>query len=416
MLVSIPRYFLKLNMYSLRALFNRADTGALAAGDLETQAAGSVTDGALTVVDTSTGTVEVLGNALKITGTPTIYQTGAVITTALPNTIGSMVKFKLTPGTGSYINITLSPSTSFNTSGNIMDINFWTDGKIYLDGWHILGSYTNATYEMAFVRGGFDVNGVPYKAGDVKADFGYGTGVYFKGGTYTTWTLLWSRSTGNIATYLQLVHRNTVPVTYDDLVIPDADLSSVLQPTVLDTFTDANGTALTAHTSDVGASAWAFYDGTADIQGNHANVVSLTSGQFAAAKDSGLSDCIAEAITVLAANNQGVIVRATDASNYILIYNTINNFYIYTQVAGTFTLRASISQTKAANDKISVVCSGNDITAYMNGGYRITYNTTFNNTATKHGLYMAKVGDQMDNFSVHPRTSTTQYDDTFSLY
>src|SRR5262249_37641030 len=84
-----------------------------------------------------------------------------------------------------------------------------------------------------------------------------------------------------------------------------------------DTFIDANGTNLTAHTMDTG-SGWTVHAGSAQIQNNELDVVTLGPShgidEFLASANAGQANVIASA-RLAAGTTLGVTARMSDADN-----------------------------------------------------------------------------------------------------
>jgi len=401
--------------YTLRALFNRADTGVLAAGDLEVQAPGSVQDGSIVIDDTSTGTVEVMGNELKVVGPNAWDTTGFHSATPVPRVIGNVIGMDLR------YNLTNKQAiiTVNNSANHLLANNEWYLGqasgsatglvmKIVGGAAIKIADYAAATtYNVRFVLGGYDINGVPYKSGDTKANFTYGVAVFIKGGAFTAYTLLWKTSVGSAANLyagLNALH-STGQYFVDNIVAPVADKSAVLQPVHLDTFTDVNGTNITAHTPDVGGSATVL-SGTLNIQSNQINAVSNTGGE-ASVVYTAPSDGLFEVITKQAIGSDGIRFRSVDVNNTWLARaaGTSGLLELYDRQAGTWTLRASVAITKAIDGKITVITDGPTITAFYNDTQTITFTSALYQTATIAGPYTDFVGNKLDNFAIYNRTA-----------
>lgn len=170
-------------------------------------------------------------------------------------------------------------------------------------------------------------------------------------------------------------------------------LNSFLSPYLLrDTFTDANGTLLTAHAMDVGPG-WTLHEGTCPtIQSNRA---SLAGDVGCVCSDAGRADVVARSTasvgTADANHVIAVVVRCMDGNNFWQAALFGNGFFaIYDRTGGTFTMHASTSLgalTVGVGYTIEVTASGASITATVNGGNQISYGSaTFNQTVTHHGI------------------------------
>ncbi len=141
-----------------------------------------------------------------------------------------------------------------------------------------------------------------------------------------------------------------------------------------DTFTDTDGTLLTAHTMNVG-SGWTKFDVTHvwDIQTNRSRETSVQAGAGIQA-NSGVTDHdVSVTMAVDGANNSGPVSRYVDANNFALL-SRLGVLYIF--VAGTPTNRGSAVVTPAAGDVYRMKWVGSSVTCYKNGVSIITYTLT----------------------------------------
>lgn len=85
----------------------------------------------------------------------------------------------------------------------------------------------------------------------------------------------------------------------------------------------------------------------------------------------------------------GVVVRATDASNYWRLCpdsGNANKWTLQKTVAGTRTNVAAYS-VQGGSDTVRVICSGNSLTVSINGVAQTSVTDSFNNTATLAGIF-----------------------------
>lgn len=181
-----------------------------------------------------------------------------------------------------------------------------------------------------------------------------------------------------------------------------------------DTFTDANGTALTAHTMDLGTG-WIADTGTFQIQSNKATLNSANDGDLTVTQ-SGASDItvavdIVPQSSALWESTPQVVVRYADTNNHWVVHPTSAGtaIQLYEKTGGgAYTLRATafagfIAGTTYA---LKVVCQGPSISAYINNVLAWTYaSATSSQTATKVGLRNGQNGVVItkctwDNFAV----------------
>lgn len=174
--------------------------------------------------------------------------------------------------------------------------------------------------------------------------------------------------------------------------------------TVYDTFTDADSTALTAHTPNKApaGAAWAHVAGAFQITSNRAAWVSNTGGYALAAIESGKADCVVSGIIKRTATGYcGIAFRVVDTQNYLIAsigggqWSVIRRF----QNNAAIVAQTAFSQGNNIDYAVQVTLSGTSIIAVIDG--TTTVNTTYTNltTATKHGLY-AEVASNFDNFQV----------------
>jgi len=281
-------------------------------------------------------------------------------------------------------------------------------------------SYFSSTdFHLAIILGGYDSGGIAWHSGQNKSQYMYGAAFFGKGGGIgdgVSWTLLWRTDQGNASPLYGTFSNYNASGTLDNFRVPDADLSAVLQPLVLDTFTDSDGTSLDAHTPEVGGG-WTEQSGNWETQSNKARTAT-TGGAGIATFDAGVSDMLFDVTVTTPASGTtpgGLVVRYTDDNNYWYVKITPGtdgtDFELIEVNGGTPTTRASADVDWAASTayKIRVIVDGNDYwKVYVDGTEKLSYTTanSFNATATKCGL--KDEGDanfQFDNVAVFARTS-----------
>ena len=184
-----------------------------------------------------------------------------------------------------------------------------------------------------------------------------------------------------------------------------------------DAFTDTNATALTSHTiapTNTPAATWRNETGTKQITSNKAITATIDAdGESFQSVDAGKSDVTIDVDVTTGtdlANLYGgsILFRVTDQNNLWLVSlrSADNTFKILEKNAGTITARASTSFTYATSTTyaVRVVVSGTSITATINGGNTLTYTSSFNQSATRHGIgeFTASVNARpsYDNFKI----------------
>lgn len=174
---------------------------------------------------------------------------------------------------------------------------------------------------------------------------------------------------------------------------------------LVDAFTGTDGFDLVDHTPDIDVvgGGWLTHfssSGTSpapEIQSNKATVTNAGATAVAGIPiDAGQANIIISAkittINLDGAGSNGILLRYTDEDNYIfadLVAGFGGALRIRKVQAGSETSLASASVTVAINTTyyISITLDGDRITA--NGlGVTVSASSTFNNTATKHGLLL----------------------------
>lgn len=169
-----------------------------------------------------------------------------------------------------------------------------------------------------------------------------------------------------------------------------------------DNFNRADTTSGLGTPSD-GGSAWVALSGVWGISSNQA-YESAGGPHSVAVLDSGTADVTVQmTLTAVGGNNAGVVARASDDNNYLLlaIYGG-NTLEIYRRDAGSFvSLLAPVTSAYAAGDVFKLTVNGTSVTAYQNGVSKGTVTSAFNQTATKHGLRSHQsIAHRFDDFSV----------------
>lgn len=410
--------------YLLRALFTADNQGYADEQVLDTEAEG-VQDGQLTVIEND-GTLAIVSNKCAFTAqsTPVWGDLGFYsesITKSLGKTLLSTVNKDATnkiTTSGIFTNAQSLASADweyayyFNVTAGIhaRTLNAETSP--------IVADYSASTdYQFAIVLGGFN-GGLPFYSGQTKTDYKDGAWYLIKGGSFSTWTLLWIIASSNTSTLYGAFSNYSDGGTIDAIKIPDADLSAVQeQITNFSSFTASNGTSLDAITPEVGGS-WTEQTGNQDIQSNQAN----SDGTTVATCSAGISDFLikVQVTTAAASSRLGVIGRFTDTNNYWLVRvkDTDDEIQIFEVNGGVSTKRATTSVTIDASTSydLVVVFDGQDITGFVDGGGKVSYGSaSHNQTETLVGIHGGAASERWDNFMVFPRTDS-DYDTTLDAY
>lgn len=98
----------------------------------------------------------------------------------------------------------------------------------------------------------------------------------------------------------------------------------------------------------------------------------------------------------------GLILRYTDASNFLMVYHDGTSIRLGEVVSGTLTSLASATFTWATGDEKRILCElhGNDIRVSVDNAFQFSHTTTRFNTVTKHGIggRATHVNDRWDDF------------------
>jgi|SRR5215831_13857002 len=179
-----------------------------------------------------------------------------------------------------------------------------------------------------------------------------------------------------------------------------------------DNFNRADTTNNINGPSDAGSS-WSQLSGTWGISSNQAYKSSTGSQEICVLEANAAVVTLQVTLSFLTggATDLGAVVRVSDNSNYILaVYNhATSTVAFYTNIAGSFTQLNSASPVAYAQGDVMVVDAdaGDNLTMKKNGATVLTATSSFNNTATKHGLRMngdpaASIG--WDDFSITDNT------------
>jgi len=171
---------------------------------------------------------------------------------------------------------------------------------------------------------------------------------------------------------------------------------SDVPPVILDTFTDTNGTQLTAHTPDISPSSWVNASIGETPSTNAlitANKAYLSVDNSAAVIESNQSDCVIEVDWTPGAggtDRNSIIFRYQDASNMLFfnIRDPNGDCQVVTFQAGVSTVVSNtlFSWTGGVEYHIAVELSGSSIICKIDGTTVITTSNAFQTTITKHGI------------------------------
>lgn len=91
-------------------------------------------------------------------------------------------------------------------------------------------------------------------------------------------------------------------------------------------------------------------------------------------------------VTLAVLGSAGLTFRFSDTSNLWWVRNNAGTLELTERNGGVQNVRGSAAGL-TAGDTIRVVANGDDIECFRNGVSQFTYNSSFNNTATHHGLF-----------------------------
>ncbi len=177
-----------------------------------------------------------------------------------------------------------------------------------------------------------------------------------------------------------------------------------------DNFTRADSSTGLGNSSGDGT-AWVFStaSGTSwGISSNQAYDVYDNGGDYNASLEASSADVTVEVTlsvnTAQTGGATGVCARKSDDSNYFIWRAQFGQYTLYRYQAAGFSSLGAFSATPANGDVIKLSCVGSALNAYLNGTLVVGPVTdTFNQTATKHGLYAgatSALGPRWDDFSI----------------
>lgn len=174
---------------------------------------------------------------------------------------------------------------------------------------------------------------------------------------------------------------------------------------IIDDFSEADTTNLSAKATDTAGFSWTVQAGTLRVMGAAA-ALTAANANASATVDPLIADVAVQAtVPVLpgGADTAGVVARATDGNNHLRLVvggATDNNVRLIRRQAGVNT-NLQTWAGRAAGDTLRLVCVGNQVSAYRNGVLLGTITEAFNQTATKHGIFIGEAAatvSRVDNF------------------
>jgi hypothetical protein len=163
---------------------------------------------------------------------------------------------------------------------------------------------------------------------------------------------------------------------------------------LVDTFTDINGTDLASHVMDVG-SGWTILAGALSI--NTARQAQIKPGTLASARataQSGVSSFTGASLEIAAVQTEpaaaGLVLRSTDVDNQYEVRLTTTTLAIVRRKTGAETVLSSttVSLIPGSSHTLSVAAVNQTISATLDGVPLLQTSSTFNLTASKHGIVL----------------------------
>jgi hypothetical protein len=174
-----------------------------------------------------------------------------------------------------------------------------------------------------------------------------------------------------------------------------------LSPAVLvwDTFTDTNGTLLTAHTPDRSPAPWSAVSGSLQINSNK-----CTGASGSAIINTAQANISALVTITGTTGTAGFLARYLDSANYWELQASIstNEIKLWEQTSGVWSLRGASSVTlNDANPHIlRAILIGTSITFWADSITPLTYTSSSHLTNVKHGIKTNTTSTSFDNFKV----------------
>ena len=207
-------------------------------------------------------------------------------------------------------------------------------------------------------------------------------------------------------------HRFTVssslsaPVPVEDVeeapVVEPVEAPSTTTSVVDDHFNGSGSLAgRTPDTSDFAGNKWVIFTGS----GGTGDGLLSTSNTLRAAVDAGIADGVVEVPIVFGAIDTGVILRCKDSSNYLRITLSKSTLLFQkTEAGATKTLGStSIPLVLGRTYVVRAELSGATVSISIDGMTVATHTTTFNQTATRHGVLSSNSGvRKWERFTVSP--------------
>jgi hypothetical protein len=246
---------------------------------------------------------------------------------------------------------------------------------------------------------GFVVGDITVSAGGSLANFATADNIVFT----ADWTLAAGTNTMDVAEGVcadAAGNTNTAAAQY-----------SIARYYVYDTFTDTNGTLVTAHTPNItpGGGYAQVFANPPDIQGNKVHPLGTASSVMI---DAGVTSCTVRIKYTFVTGQYfaGLLLRVSDSSNYFRFYlndTPAVRWELQKRAAAVNSVLDSenTSVTNGQTYTLKVTLNGNTITCYVDNVEVCSATDAFSNTVTKQGFMIATTSadtERLDDFEVFP--------------
>ncbi len=169
---------------------------------------------------------------------------------------------------------------------------------------------------------------------------------------------------------------------------------------IADTFNRANNNLSVSPTTSSGHT-WIGENGGAVVN-NNALIVGGGAAPIAASIQASAADVTIQITLVSGNGSSGIAARLTDYNNCFLLFATSGTYTAIKREAGVNTTLLTFSPGATNGDVLKIVTSGTSIQFYVNNVLKHTETSSFNQTATKHGVFFTSNIStcRFDNFSI----------------
>jgi hypothetical protein len=245
------------------------------------------------------------------------------------------------------------------------------------------------------------------------------TGAFYfiRGGTFTSWTLVYVGAAGTAARTPSVQTRSTTSIySMSSIRVPDRLIS--IRPIASDGFgtSETLGNTRGSGSEESGGSGLAYTKvGTWASNGTVAACSELSGSVGIAVAPCGTPNVMAEVVATRSAGTSGLCLRYTDASNYIKAVHNGTNLQVIEVVAGTPNTLINTAATYGATKRLIISLSGTAVRAYY-GDVLVNTATTAIATGNNHGLFTDDIGATFDNLVVWAQGVGGEYESTFNRY